>query len=121
MEKTKSFEELPDWQKAHEFVLSIYKSTDNFPKSEIFGLTSQFRRAAVSIADNIAEWYKKKDCRNKINFLNIAHSSLEECRYYLILSRDLKYYYNETNIPLANEVSKLLTAYAKAIQQNKNN
>jgi len=118
MEKTKTFEELLVWQKAHEFVLNIYRSTDNFPKSEIYGLTSQFRRAAVSIAANIAEGYKKKDCRNKINFLNIAQSSLEECRYYLILSRDLHYFYNETNIPLINEVSKLLTAYTKAIQIN---
>jgi len=121
MEKSKSFEELLVWQKAHEFVLSIYKTTENFPKSEIYGLTSQFRRAAVSIAANIAEGYKKKDYRNKINFLNIAHSSLEECRYYLILSKDLNYNYNEINIPLINEISKLLTAYSKAIQQNNEN
>jgi len=118
MEKTKSFEELLVWQKAHQFILSIYLSTENFPKYEIFGLTSQFRRAAVSIAANIAEGYKKKDYKNKINFLNIAHSSLEECRYYLILSKDLKYFYNESNISLINEVSKLLSAYSKAIQLN---
>jgi four helix bundle protein len=91
MEKTKSFEELIVWQKAHRFVLAVYKITENFPKNEVYGLTSQFRRAAVSIAANIAEGYKKKDYKNKINFLNISESSLQECRYYIILSNDLNY------------------------------
>ena len=91
MEKTKTFEELLVWRKAHQFVLLVYKTTEEFPKHEIFGLTSQFRRAAVSIAANIAEGYKKKEHKNKLNFLNIAHSSLEECRYYVILSRHLNY------------------------------
>lgn len=118
MEKTKSFEELLVWQKAHEFVLLIYKLTENFPKHEIYGLTSQFRRAAVSIAANIAEGYKKKDFKNKIHFLNIAHSSLEECRYYIILSKDLAYQNEERLMNLINEVGKLLTAYSKAIMSN---
>ncbi|MDQ6610715.1 MAG: four helix bundle protein, partial [Bacteroidota bacterium] len=61
MEKSKTFEGLIVWQKAHAFVLMIYHCTENFPKHEIYGLTSQFRRAAVSIAANIAEGYKKKD------------------------------------------------------------
>lgn len=91
MEKTKTFEELMCWQKTHEFVLLVYKITEAFPKHELFGLTSQFRRAAVSIAANIAEVYKKKDYKNKLNFLNIAHSSLEKCRCYLILSNELNY------------------------------
>jgi len=118
MEKTKSFEELLVWQKAHEFVLLVYKITEGFPRQEICGLTSQFRRAAVSIAANIAEGYKKKDYKNKINFLNIAHSSLEECRYYIILSKDLNYQKEEKLIPLINEVAKLLNAYSKAIVSN---
>ncbi len=115
MEKTKTFEELIVWQKAHQFVLLIYKVTENFPKNEIYGLTSQFRRAAVSIAANIAEGYKKKDYKNKINFLNISHSSLEECRYYVILSKDLGYQ-NELNLmDIIDEIGKLLNAYSKAI------
>ena len=118
MEKTKSFEELLVWQKTHEFVLLIYRITENFPKHEIYGLTSQFRRAAVSIAANIAEGYKKKDFKNRIHFLNIAHSSLEECRYYIILSKDLAYQNNERLLELINEVGKLLTAYSKAIMSN---
>ena len=118
MEKTKTFEELLVWQKAHEFVLLVYRVTDAFPKSEIYGLTSQFRRAAVSIAANIAEGYKKKDFRNKLQFLNIAHSSLEECRYYIILSRDLSYQNNAKLNELIDEIGKLLNAYTKAIATN---
>lgn len=118
MEKTKSFEELLVWQKAHGFVLLVYKVTEHFPKHEIYGLTSQFRRAAVSIAANIAEGYKKKDYRNKVHFLNIAHSSLEECRYYIILSKDLGYQNNGELLNLINEVARLLTAYSKAIVSN---
>lgn len=118
MEKTKSFEELLVWQKAHEFVLLVYKVTENFPKHETYGLTSQFRRAAVSIAANIAEGYKKKDYRNKIHFLNIAHSSLEECKYYIILSKDLGYQNDDSLLNLINEAGKLLIAYSKAIMAN---
>ena len=118
MEKTTSFEQLLVWQKAHEFVLLVYKTTKAFPKSEVYGLTSQFRRAAVSIAANIAEGYKKKDYKNKINFLNISHSSLEECRYYIILSKDLTYHNNLKLGELTNEVGKLLNAYSKAIVSN---
>lgn len=118
MEKTKSFEELLVWQKAHEFVLLVYKVTENFPKHETYGLTSQFRRAAVSIAASIAEGYKKKDYRNKIHFLNIAHSSLEECKYYIILSKDLGYQNDDSLLNLINEAGKLLIAYSKAIMAN---
>ena len=118
MEKSKTFQDLIVWQKAHAFTLMVYKCTESFPKHEIYGLTSQFRRAAVSIAANIAEGYKKKDYKNKLNFLNIAHSSLEECRYYLILSKDLGYQ-NESNLTeQIEEVSRLLTAYAKSINLN---
>ena len=118
MEKTKSFEELIVWQKAHAFALRVYKVTEFFPKHEIYGLTSQFRRAAVSIAANIAEGYRKKGKKNKLNFLNIAHSSLEECRYYIILSNDLAYQ-NDTSLKeKIEEVSRLLYAYAKKIRSD---
>ncbi len=115
MEKTKTFEELIVWQKAHQFVLLVYKVTENFPKNEIYGLTSQFRRAEVSVAANIAEGYKKKDYKNKINFLNISHSSLEECRYYVILSKDLGYHNELTLVDIIDVIGKLLNAYSKAI------
>ncbi len=118
MEKTKTFEYLICWQKAHEFVLLVYRTTESFPKHELFGLVSQFRRAAVSIAANIAEGYKKKDHKNKLNFLNIAHSSLEECRYYIILSKDLGYQNESKMNELIIDVGKLLNAYSKAIVSN---
>jgi len=88
---TTSFIDLRLWQEAHKFVLLAYKSTEIFPKGEMFGLTSQFRRAAVSIAANIAEGYPKKGINDKLRFYNISQGSLEECRYYIILSFDLKY------------------------------
>ena len=87
----RSFEDLLVWQKAHGFVLGIYVLTKTFPREEIYGLTSQFRRAAVSIPANIAEGFKKRGRADKARFLNIAQGPLEECRYYLRLSSDLGY------------------------------
>lgn len=118
MEKSQSFEELVVWQKAHAFVLQVYKVTELFPKSEVYGLTSQFRRAAVSIAANIAEGYRKKSTKEKLNFLNIAHSSLEECRYYVILSKDLHYPTEPIAAGQIEEVSRLLYNYARTIAKN---
>jgi four helix bundle protein len=118
MEKSKTFEDLIAWQKAHAFVLNIYKTTETFPKHEIYGLTSQFRRAAVSVAANIAEGYRKKSLKDKLNFLSIAHSSLEECRYYIILSKDLGYQNDLELKSQIEEVSKLLYAYARTIKGN---
>jgi four helix bundle protein len=85
-EATKTFRELLFWQKAHTLVLEIYKLTEDFPKLELFGLTSQIRRSAVSIAANIAEGYKKKNNLDKARFFNISQGSLEETLYYLILA-----------------------------------
>jgi four helix bundle protein len=111
----KNFEELIVWQKAHQFVLSIYKVTREFPQSEIYGLTSQLRRSAVSVPANIAEGFKKKGKADKVRYLNIAQASLEESRYYLILTNDLKY--TDSSQPMLQlvEVSKLLEAYSRSI------
>ena len=116
MEKSKKFTDLIVWQKAHEFVLAVYKMTKNFPKDETYGLTSQFRRASVSIPANIAEGFRKRGKNDKVRFLNISEGSLEECKYYLILSKDLEYREDNNDLTnLAEEVSKLLDAYSKAI------
>ena len=72
-------------------MLGVYRITENFPKHELFGLTLQLRRAAVSVPANIAEGFKKKGAADKARFYNISQGSLEECRYYLILARDLHY------------------------------
>jgi len=115
MEPSKKFEDVIVWQKAHQFVLSVYKLTRKFPKEEIYVLTSQFRRAAISIPSNIAEGFKKRTKPDKVKFYNIAQGSVEECRYYLILPRDL--HYGETNelFSLLDEVSKLLDSYMNSI------
>jgi four helix bundle protein len=114
----KTFTDLIVWQKSHQFVLAVYKLTDNFPTHEAFGLTSQLRRAAVSIPANIAEGFKRRSKQEKKRFLNIAQASLEECRYYLILAKDLKYCNDETLVVSLEEVSKLLDAYEHSIQNS---
>ncbi len=78
-------------------------------------MTSQFRRAAISIPSNIVEGFKKKGRADKVRFMNIAQGSTEECRYYLILSRDLGYGDPSVLIPKLIEVSKLLESYSAAI------
>src|ERR1044071_6077713 len=77
-----SFEQLIVWQKAHQFVLGVYRFTSFFPRSEIYGLAPQFRCTAVSIPANIAEGFKKRGRAGKVRFLNIAQGALEECRHY---------------------------------------
>ena len=111
----KSFRDLLVWQKAHEFVLSVYKFTEAFPKHETYGLSSQMRRAAVSIPANIAEGFRKRGKPDKARFLNMAEGSLEECRYYLILAEDLGYGQTHKLMKVLEEVSRLLYAYSKAI------
>ena len=120
MEKIKDFTDSIAWQKGHEFVLLIYQFTSDFPKSETYGLTSQLRRAAVSIPANIAEGFKKRGSKDKIKFLNISQGSLDECKYYLILARDLEYGFNEELIELSTEISKLLSVYIKKIEEKEN-
>lgn len=80
-DKAKRFTDLIVWQKAHAFVLSVYRLSADFPKSEIYGLTSQLRRAAISVPANIAEGFKKIGSADKLRFMNIAQGSLEECRF----------------------------------------
>ena len=110
-----TFRDLIVWQKAHGFVLAAYRVSKSFPRDEMYTLTSQFRRAAVSIAANIVEGFKKKGQHDKARFLNIAQGSLEECRYYLILIADLNYGdTSELNNQL-EEVSRLLTAYTNVV------
>lgn len=112
----KLFTDLMVWKKAHNFVLSVYRLSAGFPKSEIYGLTSQLRRAAVSIPANIAEGFKKRSIAEKARFMNISQGSLEECRYYLILTRDLGFANTEELLCRIDEVSRMLAAYLKAIK-----
>ena len=91
MGKISSFQQLEVWQEAHKLVLTVYQVTKEFPTDERFGLVTQMRRAAVSIPANIAEGFKRRGIQDKIRFYNISEGSLEELKYFCILSRDLGY------------------------------
>jgi len=103
------------WQKAHALVLAIYQLTAGFPKQETYGLSLQMRRAAVSVPANIAEGFRRHSRPEKARFLNMAESSLEETRYFLILTRDLGYAETTQLVTSIEEVSRLLNAYTTAI------
>ncbi len=92
----KGFRKLLVWQRAHEMVLSVYKMTEKFPKSEMFALTSQLRRAVVSIPANIAEGQGAGTKAQFARYLDIAKGSLSEVEYYLVLAKDLNYINPET-------------------------
>ena len=110
------FEDLIVWQKSHDLVLKIYKITRSFPKEEMFGLTSQIRRAAVSVPANIAEGFKRTGKGDKLRFFNISQASLEEVRYYLILVEDLDYGQTDDIRVSLEEISRMLTTYMKSIK-----
>lgn len=111
----RTFQDLLVWQKAHEFVLGIYALTSGFPKQETYGLSLQMRRAAVSIPANIAEGFRRRGRADKARFMNIAEGSVEECRYFLILAKDLGYGDTQKLTATLEEVSRLLGAYTAAI------
>ena len=113
---SKSFEDLLVWQKAHQLVLGIYKFSSLFPVNEVYGLTSQLRRSAVSMPANIAEGYKKYSKLDKIRFFNIAQGSAEETKYHLILARDLNYGDSTDLLNELEEVIKMLESYIKMIR-----
>jgi four helix bundle protein len=113
---SQTFQDVEVWKKAHRWVLVIYKATEQFPNREMFGLTSQLRRAEVSVPANSAEGFKKRTLTDKARFYNTAQGSLEECRYYLILSRDLGYANVEQLMIDLEEVSRMLEAYCGSIR-----
>jgi four helix bundle protein len=103
------------WQKAHAWVLLVYRMSESFPAKENYALTSQLRRAAMSVPANIAEGFKKRGTRDKLRFFGIAQGSLEESRYFLILARDLGYADIDEAYTKLEEVSRLLEAYHRTI------
>ena len=117
MERTpaRSFEDLIVWQKAHAFVLGVYRLSSDFPREEVYGLTSQLRRAAVSVPANIAEGFKRRGRADKARLMNVAEGSLEETRYYLRLAHDLGYGSNDELVANAAEVGRLLGSYARTL------
>ena len=115
-----TFQDLKVWRKAHDLVLSVYEITKEFPNEEKFALISQIRRAAVSIPSNIVEGFKRKTKNDSLHFYTIAEGSLEEVKYQLLLSRDLKYISAEIYqkiILQTEEIGKMLYGFKKAISK----
>ncbi len=119
--KIKNFTDLITWQEAHKLVLLIYKITDQFPQKEIYALTSQMRRAAVSVTSNIAEGFSRKSSKEKIQFYYMSTGSLTELQNQLIVSKDIKYIneniYEEAVI-LTTKVGKLINGLIKSIKND---
>ena len=120
-EKIKSFTDLDAWKEGHKLVLMIYLTTKNFPKEELFGLTSQIKRAAVSITSNIAEGFSRQSLKEKIQFYLIARGSLTEIQSQLLIARDIKYLDKEKFNEIAEQsvkVSKLINGLIKYCKNN---
>ena len=117
----KDFKKLLVWQKAHALTLRLYKVTETFPRDELYGLTTQIRRAASSIPANLAEGCGRDTQPELARFVHIASGSAVELEYHVLLARDLGFVdsliYNEldTNI---NEIKKMLVGFAKTVKSN---
>jgi four helix bundle protein len=121
MSGIQTFRDIQAWQKAHEFVLLIYRLTQKFPSHELYGLISQLRRAALSIAANIVEGYNRTTVQEGFRFYNIAEASLEEVKYELLVARDLGYCTQEEYngaMQMAEEVGKLLHGWIMSQRHN---
>ena len=103
----KGYHRLIVWQKAHEFVMLIYVKTREFPQAELYGLTSQLRRAAVSVAANIIEGHAKTSKKEFLRYLGISKGSLAECEYYLELATQLRFLNKEDYELLENARGKV--------------
>jgi len=101
------FTNLKVWQRSHALVREIYRHSATFPNEERFGVTSQLRRAAVSVPCNIAEGSKRRQPKDYARFLNIAEASLAETEYLLILSRDLSYIDAQATGCLRREIEEI--------------
>jgi len=120
--KVESFKDLIVWQKGIELVNEIYKVTKHFPKEELYGLTSQTRRAAVSVPANIAEGWGRGTTKNYIQFLEISRGSLYELNTLIIISYNQEYISKETCDEIENrlnEIGRMLNALINKLE-NKN-
>ena len=114
-----NFKELSIWQRSHQLTIEIYKATQQFPKEEIFGLTSQIRRAVSSIPTNIAEGCGRRTNAELINFLNIASGSASEVEYEILLAREVGYISAEQCDAWTKELGEIrsmIAAYMKRLK-----
>ena len=118
----KDFHELKVWQKAHELTLAIYRATVDFPRAELYGLTSQLRRASASIAANLAEGCGRSGDAEFARFCSIAMGSASELEYHLLLAKDLKLFkpgaYEEL-APRTVELKRMLTALLQKLNADR--
>ena len=115
----KDFRQLKVWEKAHAFALSVYKTTKSFPKDELYGLTSQIRRASASIPTNIAEGCGRNSDADLARFLQISMGSSSEVEYLLLFSRDLGLMSNdeyEQLNPVVVEIKRMLSGLIKTLR-----
>lgn len=117
-DKSESFRDVLVWQKAHAFTLAVWSITATFPREEMFVITAQLRRAAMSVPSNFVEGFRKRTKPDKIKFYNIAQGSADECLYQLILSHDLKYADTTALRSDLEEVSRLLQGYINGLERN---
>jgi len=118
----KDFRDLEVWRKAHELTLAVYRATKAFPKEEMYGLTSQMRRASSSIGANIAEGCGKKTDADFARYLQNAFGSANELEYLLLLSFDLQYVKKTEYEELSNntvEVKKMLAAFLRKLNADR--
>ncbi len=116
----RGFQDLEVWKKAHRVVLDIYRITIQFPRTEQFGVISQLRRAAYSIPANLAEGSGRRSTKELLHFLALSNGSLEELRYFLLLSRDLRYLPPPEHDRLQSElksIAEMLEALAKSLRR----
>jgi four helix bundle protein len=119
----KNFRDLMVWQKAHQITLASYRNTARFPREEVYGLTSQIRRCAASIAANIAEGCGKRGNNEFQRFLQIATGSASELEYHFLLAKDLGFLAEEDYRQLEGsiiEVKKMLAGLIKKIESDRN-
>ena len=117
-ERSRSFRDVRVWQEAHAWVLEVYRATEKFPATERYGLTAQLRRAAVSVPSNVVEGFRRRTKAEKIRFYNIAHASLDEATYQLLLAQDLGFASTESLQTKANEIAKRLSAYIQVLERS---
>ncbi|PIR13150.1 four helix bundle protein [Candidatus Falkowbacteria bacterium CG11_big_fil_rev_8_21_14_0_20_39_10] len=116
--KLESYKDLIVWQKSIDLVLEVYKTTNQFPREELYCLTSQTRRAVISIPSNIAEGYKRKSLGEYLRFLNIAEASAAELETQIIIAKKLYSHINYNNPEsLLTEVQKMLFVMIKRLKE----
>jgi four helix bundle protein len=119
-ESMRDYKKFAVWQKSHQLVLDIYKCTHDFPKEEIYGITSQVRRASSSIPINIAEGSGRKSDKEFSRFLDIAAGSASELSYQILLAYELGYLSSESYLDFENRLIEILKMLYKFIDKLSN-